>query len=198
MPNVRTKFLANGVPTKKKKLLLFASLILIIGLAIAYLSASAQNSNPHARTQIDVSWEAYQTLGSLKSNASSIIVGQVVSVKETISIESVPYTDFVVSVTQSIKGSLAPASSVIVRQLGNSTLSVEGEHLLNVGDKVILFLTASPVSAVMYIVGGPQGHFTLQNGEVNSLDATYPDDSWIHVKFHNLALSDFIQEVNLS
>lgn len=173
-------------------------MMVLIGLGVVYLSALSLNSGSHPTTQIDVSWEAYQTLGSLKSNASSIIVGQVLSVKDTISIGSVPYTDFEVSVTQSIKGNLAPASSVIVRQLGNRTLSVEGEHSLNVGDKVILFLTDSPVLGVMYIVGGPQGHFMLQNGEVNSLDVSYPDDSWIHVQFHNLALSDFIQEVNSS
>jgi hypothetical protein len=169
--------------------------MLVLGLATVYFSALALNSNSHSSTQIDVSWEAYQTLGSLKSNASAIVIGQVVSIKDTIS-GSIPYTDFVVSVSQSVKGNIVPTSDVIVRQLGNSTVSVEGEHLMNVGDKVILFLTNSPAPGVMYIVGGPQGRFTLQNGNVNSLDGTYPDDAWIHVKFHNLSLSDFIQEVN--
>jgi hypothetical protein len=169
------------------------ALVVALSLVSGYFIVSSLLYRP-SQNHIDVSWAAYQTLSSLKGNSTAIIVGNVTGINGTIS-GGIPYTDFSVAVEQSIKGSLTPKSTVIVRQLGNATTIVEGEHLMTIGQQAVLFLTNAQSPNVKYIVGGPQGRFIVQNGTASSLDAIYSDDGWIHVKAHAVPLSQFVQEV---
>lgn len=154
-------------------------------------------------------WPIYQTLGDLKNASPFVVVANVSSASVT-SVDGVPVTAYQLSVITNIEGpgvnKSAGMTTLPMAQIGGTangtTVSVQGYPTLSVGSTYVLFLNGPgslyPAYYGGYLtsVGGPQGTFLVQRGQVYSLDTLYPHvDAWLSVKADGVPLSQFISEV---
>lgn len=78
-------------------------------------------------------------------------------------------------------------------------MSITGYPTLSVGQSYVLFLAfrvctneLADLFNASVTTGGPQGLFSVQGGNVYSLDNTYPQaDSWLPVKADGIPLAQF-------
>jgi hypothetical protein len=168
----------------------------------------------------------YQTLQSLITDTLAVPVLANVTSASTKSVNGTPVTLYEVTVTHNLLGTATPSvgTTLPVDQVGGTlngaTWSLSGYPTLDVGNTYVLFLgapggvvggqygdTVNSGPLVSYqssvdhgeasiTVGGPQGLFYVQGGNVYSLDNMYPQvDSWLPVKAAGVPLAQFIQEV---
>src|SRR5206468_4090189 len=59
--------------------------------------------------------------------------------------------------------------------IGNSKQEVRDDPLMEIGERVILFLNFDPQNGIYGTLGGPQGRLIVTNHLVYSLNVLYPD-----------------------
>jgi len=158
---------------------------------------------------LNLPWPVYKTMGQLKDASPFVVVANVTSVSVT-SVAGIPLTVYQLSVITNIEGpgvnKSAGMTTLPMAQIGGTangtTVSVEGYPALSVGSTYVLFLNGPASLYPAYYdgyltsVGGPQGTFLVQRGQVYSLDTLYPQaDAWLSVKADGVPLSQFISEV---
>jgi len=133
----------------------------------------------------------------------------------------VPVTGYNITVTTVASGGAnLLGTSFLVAEIGGTangtTMSISGYPALSVGQSYVFFISiatcapagTSEIPDIYHAVyppptyftstttGGPQGLFTLQGGNVYSLDITYPQaDAWLPVKADGIPLAQFVAEV---
>jgi hypothetical protein len=175
---------------------------------------------------VDIRWAwpvNYTSLSSLDSGSEYVVVANVTST-QTAGVSAplygypslsgtVPVTGYEISITQVLLGppSLTPGYTFWVAEIGGTvngtTMSVDGYPELSVGGTYVFFLNASGSTLTTFYsavgnaqewitVGGPQGLFYVQGGDVYSLDHMYPQaDAWLPLKVNGVPLSEFAAEV---
>lgn len=129
----------------------------------------------------------------------------------------IPVTLYNMTVTTVISGppTVQPGQVFPLTQIGgtikSASMNLTGYPSLVIGSSYVFFLSypyvinGGPVITVLLggaapwtfvTTGGPQGLFTVQNGEVYSLDNMYPQaDAWLPVKANGIPLGQFISEI---
>ncbi|MGP8056399.1 MAG: hypothetical protein ACLP9K_02160 [Nitrososphaerales archaeon] len=155
-------------------------------------------------------WQVFQSIGELKQASELILIAQVASVSTSAGPGGYPVTRYNLTIIRVLVGNsnLTVGGSVSMAQIGGSTqdvtVRVKGYPTLSQGNSYLFFLSApgsflSPYYGTDFIsVGGPQGTFIVQNGNVYSLDTIYPqEDAWLGIKASGTPLSQFIAEVQI-
>ncbi len=155
-------------------------------------SAAAPSGNGASAMSV-----GFTTMEEIVSNAEAIVVSYVDGCSKVHShpkSREIRLTDFEVKIVKSVKGNI-PVGKTITVQLVTS-----GEdwdyHLMNTGERYVLFLTFNQITSSYVPVGGPQGRFLIGEGDlVYSLDGIYPDMSFISVKVDGQPLEEFLSGV---
>ena len=177
----------------------------VIGTTIDY---SINPAACHGNCTLNPPWPTiYETMSALVKASGYVGLARVTSVS-TEDVDGVPVRLYNITVIQNIIPNkyVNTGSNLTVAQLGGTvngiTMNVNGYPTLVVGDTYVLFLELTETFLIQYYqlnlvtVGGPQGLFYVQNGQVFSLDNMYPQaDSWLPVKAAGVPLAQFLQEV---
>jgi hypothetical protein len=126
---------------------------------------------------------------------------------------TIPITEYAINATAVMSGgpNLKPGAQLFFAQIGGvsegTNMSVTGYPTLSVGQSYVFFLTTSGsllggTNELINLIetgvttGGPQGLFTIQGGNVYSLNNTYPQaDAWLPVKADGIPLAQFEAQV---
>jgi hypothetical protein len=115
------------------------------------------------------------------------------------------HTNYSFNVISLLKGEVS-ADIIYVHQtggtLGNMTLVLREDPLMNVGDELILFLhhfRETDPNDYYYVEGGPQGRFIVHGSKVYGLADLYgiPDVLSMvgHLKTNGMSLSNFLDQI---
>ena len=124
-----------------------------------------------------VDWAyGYGNLTEMRNAADRVVDGVVVG-SSTSGCELI-FTYYTVKIIMTVKGN-SDSSLITVAQtggvIGNSTQEVRDDPLMQIGDRVILFLNFDPKNGIYGTLGGPQGRLIVTNHRVYSLNVLYPD-----------------------
>ena len=126
----------------------------------------------------------------------------------------IPVTGYNITVTTVLSGGPGlTGETLFVTQIGGTasgtTMNLAGYPGLSIGQSYVFFLSCCSGTGELldlyealdpyftYITtGGPQGLFSVQGGNVYSLDNIYPQaDAWLPVKANGIPLAQFVAEV---
>jgi hypothetical protein len=118
----------------------------------------------------------YGNLTEMRNAADRVVDGVVVG-SSTSGCELI-FTYYTVKIIMTVKGN-SDSSLITVAQtggvIGNSTQEVRDDPLMQIGDRVILFLNFDPENGIYGTLGGPEGRLIVTNHLVYSLNVLYPD-----------------------
>jgi len=118
----------------------------------------------------------YGNLTEMRNAADRVVDGVVVG-SSTSGCELI-FTYYTVKIIMTVKGN-SDSSLITVAQtggvIGNSTQEVRDDPLMQIGDRVILFLNFDPKNGIYGTLGGPQGRLIVTDHLVYSLNVLYPD-----------------------
>jgi hypothetical protein len=158
----------------------------------------------------DIPWPMYDSLANLIDSSKLVALANVTSAT-TVAVRGVPVTHYDVTIIKIFvsnptgNATALLGSSLVIAQIGGTlngtTMNVQGYPTLAVGGSYVLFANYAGFLAEYYeinlmTIGGPQGLFYVQNGNVYSLDNMYPQaDAWLPVKADGVLLAQFVAEV---
>lgn len=190
----------------KKVLVIFVVLALVISLpAILFMY------NSHQQVIIgtsEASWAIkYSDIQAMSRGVDIILIGEILEAVLRPG-DLFGMTDFDLKVSQVIKPSDFQNSTVRVTQTGGYNLrgeyfEIRDDPLMQVGDKVILFLEKIEGVPGLFKYPGPWGRFLIKDGKVYSLDLLYPerfkgerlDADLQGTTINGKMLSDFVAEI---
>jgi len=118
----------------------------------------------------------YSNLTEVRNAADRIVEGVIVDTS-TSGCELI-FTYYTVKIIVTVKGN-SDSSLITVAQtggvIGNSKQEVRDDPLMEIGERVILFLNFDPQNGIYGTLGGPQGRLIVTNHLVYSLNVLYPD-----------------------
>ena len=178
-----------------------------LGTQVSFsIDPSACNGN----CTINPPWQTYETLSDLKGASSLVVVANVTGAR-TLGPDGVPVTYYNLTVITAIKSNanITQGTQLLLSQIGGTyngtTMHLEGYPALTVGSEYLFFLGSPGSFLAQYYgaygtpdisVGGPQGTFLVQGGNVFSLDKVYSQaDAWLPVKADGVPLGQFTSEV---
>jgi len=128
-------------------------------------------------SSIFVDWAyGYSNLTEMRKSADRVVEGVVVG--SYVSGCAILVTHYTVKVGMTIKGN-SGTSLITVAQTGGlkggSEQEIRDDPLMQIGDRVILFLRFAPQMGIYGILGGPQGRLVVTNHLVYSLNLLYPN-----------------------
>lgn len=133
---------------------------------VLLLTAASCGSQPASGHIEGSRVKAYSSIHDLSADSQAIVVVVATNTSSTGSDQRIPYTVTLVSVRESLKGSVA--SSIKIRQFGSSTVQTSDEldPLLASGTIYVLFLSVFTYGPGQdtdqyVVVGGSAGMFTL-------------------------------------
>lgn len=138
----------------------------------------------------------FTALEEIVANSDAIVIADVdrcAKVHSHPKAKEIRLTDIEVTIEKSITGNLRSSETVSV-QLVTSGEDAE-DHLMQAGERYVLFLTFNQITSSYVPVGGPQGRFVIVDDLVYSLDSIYPNLGYINVKVDGQPLDDFLSEV---
>jgi hypothetical protein len=209
---------------KKREAAAVFGIIMLFGLTFLVFSSNGYlfgnisgNNSSSASGNADAQWLHYN-LRTLKGNSTTIVVGDVVSINTSYGSATDRSVDtvFNFNVARYVKGS--GPNNIFVADSGGTlsgvTVALEGDPLVTVGQRYVLFLSSdwtcapsppsppcilppTPLGTTFHIVGSPEGKFQVANGLVSSFSALYPDkDRGLGVEVSRTPLDTFLNQVN--
>jgi hypothetical protein len=145
---------------------------------VAVMASACANGSPRETAgagevrHVGASWaDGYPSVAEMTTHADLVVEAVIEGIASTGTFTSdsvdasgsVPYSDFHATVVTRLKGQ--SEGTVTIRQTGGRTaqgslLVVEGDPLLDAGERAMLFLKRSP-SGTYFIMGGPAGRFDI-------------------------------------
>lgn len=206
-------------PRKRETVAIFG-VIVVLGLSLLALSSSGYlfgNNLSSGSGNADAQWLQHN-LRALKGASTIIVVGDIAAIDTAYGSADnrVIDTVFNFNTVKYVRGS--GPSSIFVTDSGGTlngvTVTLDGDPLLPVGQRYVLFLSSdwtcapsppsppctlppTPLGDTFHIVGGPEGKFQVTNGLVYSFSALYPDkDRGLGVYANGTPLGSFLNQVN--
>jgi len=131
------------------------------------------------------------SVGNLTKVSETILIGSVSQVGPSWVSSGMTYTDITVEAAEFLKDAL-PQTTVQLRLVGGTTtcggILAEDQPAFAKGEQVLLFLASSNYvgpGATLAVVGGPQGKYTIING-----------NAWSGDPSNAVPLDDLIAEIN--
>ena len=123
---------------------------------------------------MEPSWSNWYTdLKSLKEDADIVAVGTILKANPSVLEDNIPMTSFVFGISDLIldqKKLVQNSQTIIIKQTGglltNTLYEMQGDPLFKQGERFLLFLRFNENHTQTYVIGGPSGRFTLENGKV--------------------------------
>lgn len=130
-------------------------------------------------TSVSASWAfGYGDIATMAADSRVIVRGQPTAVLAERRGELI-FSTYTFNVEESAKGSLETGTEIRLLQtggtLGDESMVVSDDPLLDVHQEYVLFLQYSAEEDLYFIAGGPMGRFVVNEGMARTLSGWYPD-----------------------
>lgn len=151
---------------KKKRLLLHALFIFLVGLALSYFASPTLLENLFATTTMRAQWEKhYDSLGALTHAADAIVAGEVVDLAPGRTVPDDPtvaFTNVRLKVNRAIKGDVGPTIDLeVVGDFRKNRVILLEVPQFEVGRRYLLFLNRQKTAPFMHYVINNQAGYAL-------------------------------------
>jgi hypothetical protein len=188
-----------------KAILIAAAVVVATGISLAYMIDQINRYGevpcPAEVATLD-SYKASATavgftrLEEIVANSDAIIIADVercVKVHSHPKDKEIRLTDIELAIGKVIIGEVQAGSSVTVQLV---TSGEDADHLMQPGERYLLFLTFNRITSSYVPVGGPQGRFVIVDERAYSLDRIDPNLDYINVKMDGMPLDDLVAQLH--